>query len=131
MDVAIVHGTFSGLYEWGKGWVSSEASNAWNEFLENLNATYWHSVLVEDFDKTWYLVGTHGSVYLHPMDFNAVFHNCGVHSADDFSCEELEEICKELAQACGGTFELAVSKPLHINSDLVPYKKGIHNTIWG
>lgn len=81
------------------------------------------------YGDTHYLVSVDGSIFLHPMDFRAVLHNCGCNTDDSFNCEALKKVCDKIAKHCGGTFDLEVSKPFEIEADLVPYEKGIHNTL--
>ena len=53
-------------------------------------------------------------VWLHPMDYTAYFHGTGVIdqavengklvTRREYLLEELEEICKEVAKVCNGTY---------------------------
>lgn len=94
-----VQGTFDGLYEWGKGW-DFETASSWRKFWDTYNGCYWSFFKEEhSYGDSHYLVSTHGSIFLHPMDFHAVLSgpNAGVMS-------ELKEACERCAEACGGTF---------------------------
>lgn len=126
----IVRGIFHDIYFWGKGFKDTETSLAWKKAVDEVKGIHW-SVHTEKhgYGNVNYLVSTNGSIYLHPMDFTTVLHSCGVHTDDSFDCSELEEICKGIAEKCGGTFELYVSKPTEVQAELLPYEKGIHNTL--
>lgn len=124
--IVVVKGTFNDIYYWGKGFRDSETSIRWNKALSEVNSFLW--TRFSD-GKSNYLVSVQGSIFLHPMDFRAVLYSCGCHTDDTFDCGELLKICNEIAEKCGGTFELEVSKPTVVNVDLMPYEKGIHNTV--
>ena len=128
--VVLVQGTFNGIYGWGKGFYTPEQAAQWKEALEEVDDIFWKLFVEKNgYGDTHYLVSTDGSIFLHPMDFRAVLHNCGCNTDDSFNCEALKKVCDKIAEHCGGTFELEVSKPFEIEADLVPYEKGIHNTL--
>lgn len=116
IKICNVRGVFTNIYQWGKGW-SKEKSDAWDNYLENYKGCYWHPVKIRDI---WYLVSTQGSIYLHPMDFNAVLKSTGGFSPkgnDDIledyfgsQIDELKKICNELAKTCGGQFTSLVAE---------------------
>lgn len=117
MKLIIIKGTFHGIYEWGVGFVSQDAYSRWNAYWLSLDAIFWHHFATEDCQ---YLVGTGGSIYLHPMDFTLVLQKIGGSYRRDKNgneyeifpeIEELDEICSKCAEACGGTFEMS---PLRI-----------------
>lgn len=124
--IVVVKGTFNNLYFWGKGYRDLETLKNWNDAWENIKSFHWKHFKSSN---TNYLVGVQGSIFLHPMDFKAVLHGCGCHTDDTFNCNELKRICEEVAEKCGGTFDLEVSKPIEVDIDILPYKDGIHNTL--
>lgn len=124
--IVLVRGTFNNIYFWGKGYKDAETCQKWHNALKEVKSFLWS---VREVDDVSYLVGCNGSIYLHPMDFRAVLHSCGCHTNDTFDCGDLERICKEIAEKCGGTFELEVSKQITVKADIEPYSKGIHNTL--
>lgn len=100
-----IKGTFHNLYAWGKGWLSYEQLNAWEEYWLSLNAIYWHFFQVQDCFGTTYLVSTYGSIYLHPMDFRCILN---LNGGNGGPINELKKICTECAKKCGGTFTMEV-----------------------
>lgn len=124
--IVVVKGTFNNIYFSGKGYRDLETLKNWNDAWENIKSFHWKYFKTSN---TQYLVGVQGSIFLHPMDFKAVFHGCGCHTDDTFNCKDLQRICNEVAEKCGGTFDLEVSKPIEVDIDIVPYKDGIHNTL--
>lgn len=128
--VVLVRGTFEGIYGWGKGFYTSEKARQWEEALNNIDDIFWNLLTVhKGYGDTHYLCSTGGSIYMHPMDFRTVLHSSGCNSDDTFDCESLKKICEKIAEHCGGTFTLEVSKPFDIEADVIPYEKGIHNTL--
>lgn len=128
-EVVFVRGTFDGIYGWGKGFYTTEKAYQWEAALKSVDNIFW-KVFTDHHASydTHYLVATGGSVYLHPMDFTGIIHSLG-NSSDSFDCKALKEVCDKIAEQCGGTFKLEVSKPFEIEADLVPYEEGIHNTL--
>lgn len=114
-DVIFVKGQFNGLYEWGVNWLY-DARLKWNEYWKGARSDMWDYLPTEDCE---YLVGVEGSIYLHPMGFKAILSGCGVTDAygSPFSTElkELNRLCTECANACGGTFTLYVSNEQNVN----------------
>ena len=111
-----VHGVFGNLYFWGKGWDNINKKIAWDSFWHNLEndkknkAIFWSFAEKNDSNKSQYLFGIQGSIYLHPMDFN--FYGVDGHSSDDnktpYWITELYKLCTACAETCGGTFEMYV-----------------------
>ena len=124
--LVVVKGIFHNIYEWGKCYRDADTAKAWHNAWNEIKSISWHHARLDD---TEYLVSVQGSIYLHPMDFSAVLHGCGCHTSDTYDCAELKRICEEVAEKCGGTFDLVVSKEIEVNADLVPYTDGIHNTL--
>lgn len=123
--IVLVKGTFGGIYEWGKGYLNGKGQ-LWREALADVKDIMWKVVTKDDHE---YLLSVQGSIYLHPMDFRTVLHSCGCHSADTFDCGNLLKICNKIAEHCGGTFKLEVSKPFDVEAEMFPYTEGIHNTL--
>lgn len=128
MEIAIVHGVFEGIYSWGKGYESMEVHDAWEKAIREVKSVFWKVVDSGERMVPPSLVSIQGSIYLHPMDFTTVLHRVGC-SEDCYDCDDLNRVCTEIAEKCGGTFKLYVSKPLDVNAELVPYTLGIHDKI--
>lgn len=114
-----VRGVFTGIYAWGEGW-SKETAEKWDDFLRNYKGIFWRAIEPKSSMSSWYLVSTHGSVYLHPMDFDTVLKSsggCSPRGNDDMledyfgsELEELKELCTKLAEHCGGSFTSMVAE---------------------
>lgn len=99
-------GSFTGLYDRGKGFRSDAIAARWNTFWWNVNtrSIFWKYFRCGD---SQYLVGQNGSICLHPLRFNAVIHSDG--GRDLFmEINELHRLCDECAVTCGGQFELKI-----------------------
>ncbi len=126
IKICNVRGVFAGIYAWGDGW-SKEVANKWNDFLMNYQGNYWRVVRPESRWDCWQLVSTQGSIYLHPMDFNAVLKSsggCSPKGNDDLledyfgeHLEELKKLCTELAEYCGGKFTSMVAQAHKIENN--------------
>lgn len=117
MRLIITKGVFHDIYKWGVGFVSQNAYNKWNNYWPSIDATFWHHFPTEGCP---YLVGTGGSIYLHPMGFTLILRKFGSQYRYDENgnkhevfaeIEELDKICSKCAEVCGGTFEMS---PLRI-----------------
>ena len=116
MRVYSIKARFRGLYQWGVGWVSREKKEAWDNYFHNLPEKV-HSIFWGFYqrDQAQYLVGTSGSVYLHPMSLDAYLHGNvmtkemrnGVWVEVFSDIEELKEILRGAAEACGGSVEFS------------------------
>lgn len=106
---------FSGIYEWGVGWLSDEKRDAWRSFFRNLDDIFWS---YHTSGNSEYLVTTGGCIYLHPMDVELALHVIGrVHSCKDGiqteifpEIDHLKEILTGVADACGGSVEFSDAK---------------------
>lgn len=111
MKLIIAKGVFKDIYYWGTGFVSVKASAKWGAFwAEQRDAPgcFWRTYI---HDGTPYVVGTGGSVYMHPMDFDLVLHKLGSSyrgGKEIFpEVDELVRMCTECAKECGGSFEMS------------------------
>ena len=128
-----VRGIFNGIYEWGNGFKDRETESAWNWFwrveFPKKRALFWKYADGDDFGGCGHLSSMTGSIYMHPMDFNAVLvasSGCvkispskdGKDYYNHFESElrNLKEICDACAEFCGGTFELLISKEFVIET---------------
>lgn len=109
-----VRGQFHGLYEHGKGWVSDEVYRKWNEFWRTQMSSIRWKYYSSRGDSSDYLFSMGGSVYLHPLYFNAILSNTtGVEFRGKYVEEysrELHRLCNECAEYCGGTFTMSHSE---------------------
>lgn len=120
MRLIITKGVFHDIYKWGAGFVSHDVYDRWNNYWSSLDAIFWNHFFTKDCQ---YLVGTGGSIFLHPMDFTLMLRKIG----GQYRCnkngsrrevfaeiEELDKICSKCAEACGGTFEMSPLKIVEV-----------------
>lgn len=124
--IAHVEIKFSGIYEWGQGWLDTGKVVAWYDFWKK-HRGYWKSILYTEYiEKDVYLVSVLGGAYLHPMGFKITLTDCGVSCGDGrrftFALSALYNTCKECAEACGASFTMRVSEEKEIDFDLKEYK---------
>lgn len=111
MKLIIAKGVFKDIYYWGTGFVSVKAGAKWGAFWagqRDASGCFWRTYI---HDGTPYVVGTGGSVYMHPMDFDLVLHKLGSSyqgGKEIFpEVDELVRICTKCAEECGGSFEMS------------------------
>ena len=107
------------FYHWGKGWDSAEQARDWDLFWKSFNETHpdsrWRYLEIgEGVTQEHLLVCGQCVVWLHPMNYTAYYHGSGVsvQTMEKVSKiisltatnEELEKICKEVAEVCNGTY---------------------------
>ena len=119
MKIVIAQARFSGLYEWGVGWLSAEKKEAWEKYFRELGdkSAFWsHFETGEGSLASRYLVSTDGCVYLHPLDIDIVLHSDieslvilpdGRTSETFPLLEDLKNILSEAANVCGGKAEFS------------------------
>lgn len=128
------YGTFKGIYEWGRGFVSTLAQYKWDEYWRCIfptkNYCHWYSyVKGNDYGGCGSLIGLSKAIYMHPMAIYGVFveggvlNGCSLPEEDNKylytyafydDLEELRKICSEAAEYCGGSFVLETSKEFEI-----------------
>jgi len=122
-----INGVFNGIYEWGRGFMSREIADKWNWFwsveFRKTDHLFWKYADGDmDFGECGILSCNSGSIYMHPMDFNAVLVSSmgcictkrgddGKEYITQFESEikHLKEICDACAEFCGGSFTLYIS----------------------
>ena len=111
MKLIIAKGVFNGIYYWGTGFVSVKAGAKWGAFWagqRDASGYFWRTYI---HDGTPYVVGTGGSVYMHPMDFDLVLRKLGSSYQGGKEIlpevDELVRICTRCAEECGGSFEMS------------------------
>lgn len=129
------YGTFNGIYEWGRGFISTFVQFKWDEywrcvFPNRTRKCHWKTyVKGSGLGECGSLVGTSKAIYMHPMGIYGVFVegglSCGCSLPEEdhkyeykyvFETElnELREICEEAAAYCGGSFTLECSPEFEI-----------------
>lgn len=102
-----------GLYEWGRGWVSSEKARLWNEFWSKCPSTFWFIAKPKDDISCPHLLSMAGGIYLHPMDFDAVLIG-PEYLITDLYLSDLQETMKKCSEVVGFTYDFKVSKKQRI-----------------
>lgn len=141
-----IRGEFYGIYEWGRGYVFAEMKEKWDYFwnvkLSERWPGFWKYVKGNEYGEAGSLVSVNEAIYLHPMTFNAVLatnngnairmlpedgYKNEYHSSFASEIYELNELCKECAEYCGGRFELFTTKEQQIETlaDFVSYDNEI------
>lgn len=120
MKVRIYKYKTSGIYEWGRGFVSGEVADKWNEFwrivategrIPNTNKCNYFWRILSGGIECDTLVATGGSIYLHPMDGSGVIQTTNEVTHD----ATYTELCR-LMNACveyignGASVEMYTSK---------------------
>lgn len=128
---------FTGLYAWGQGWLSGRIAETWNDYFRNLDKivkpSFWsYFERKNTFSTSQHLVGTSGSVFLHPMDLSYVGHSNlvstrindrGIEEEIFPEIDELKEILTGAANACGGIVEFSnisaveMAEPSYVKGD--------------
>ena len=111
MKLVIVKGVFNGIYFWGTGYKSGAIAEKWSDYWRNINSFFWHTFFTRD---ATYLVGTGGSLFLHPMDFDLILRKFGSTYRSEGGMrveyypeiDDLEKMCNEVAALCGGSFKM-------------------------
>lgn len=105
-----VHCAFNGLYEWGKGYVNGK-HQLWDEYWHKLfNKTKEHSschvrlALSDTYCGCDTLFTLGGSIYLHPMDFTAVFRK------DYANIDAIKQVIDDCCKYCGVTYDMTVKE---------------------
>lgn len=104
-----------GLYEWGRGWVSSEKAGLWHRFWEECPSRFWRLTrpIENNLGHECYLASMAGSIYLHPMDFDAVL-TTPEYLVTDIYLADLQETMKKCSEVVGFTYDFKVSKKQRI-----------------
>ena len=124
------YGTFKGLYEWGRGWMSAEKSSKWNYWWKyefpHMDVCYWRNYIPGNgFGECGRLVSTSEAVYMHPMAIYGTFvegglsKGCYINGVDYRyvfydELQELTNICKAVAEYCGGDFVMDTTREFTI-----------------
>lgn len=123
------YGTFNGLYGWGEGW-TRETQAKWDEFWRTqfpkmANYQWVRYIPGNGFGECGTLCGRDINVYMHPMAIYGYMSeggvSCGAYvDGQEYNyvfydeLEKLNEICKAVAEWCGGTFTLDTTKEFEV-----------------
>lgn len=104
MQITEIYVTTTGLYAWGKGFITQKQAEGWDTFWRNHTGNFWHSYL--DSDGSVFLSTIYGGGMVHPMDFKLVLRHDDVKSRSELS--ELDTILHNLAQTLGFTYRFQI-----------------------
>lgn len=142
------YGAFTGLYEWGKGWISHEKKMKWDYWWKyefpKTHHTHWQNYIEGSMSgECGRLVGTGEAVYMHPMAIYGTFVESGLSRGRYIDgveyryvfyedLKELTDICKEVAEYCGGDFVMDTTREFLIEEpderfDLIGEKEYMEN----
>lgn len=120
MRVVAMKARFTGLYEWGKGWIDKRMEETWYDYFSNLEYTvsphFWSYFKRGKFIPSHHLVSVDCNVFLHPLEVVYIGHSSIVtkraNEKGDLvevfpDIEELKEILTGAANACGGIVEFS------------------------
>ena len=120
MRVYAMKAKFTGLYEWGTGWLAKGISDIWYYYFRNLDKTVkpsmWSYFERGGVVPSQHLISVDGNVFLHPMDvcylgkISIVTKRANEKGemVEVFpEVEELKEILTGAANACGGIVEFS------------------------
>ena len=124
------YGSFKGLYEMGRGWISREVKEKWNSWWKNefpkMASFRWKTYIPgNDTSECGCLVGSHNVIYMHPMAIYGTFVEAGISCGCNINGKKykyvfyddlkaLDAICKAVAEHCGGTFVMDTTKEFTI-----------------
>ena len=120
MRVYAMKAKFTGLYEWGTGWLSTKIADAWHSYFKEINKTgrfsFWKYFERGEFVPSQHLITVDGNVFLHPMDVCYLGNSSIVTKRANEKgemvevfpeVEELKDILIGAANACGGIVEFS------------------------
>lgn len=120
MRICALKARFTGLYEWGVGWLAGGIADAWYDYFRNLKDTVkpslWSYFERGEVTKSQHLISVDSNVFLHPMGIEYVGRVSIVTKRPNEKgelvevfpeVEELKEILVGAANACGGIVEFS------------------------
>jgi hypothetical protein len=124
------YGSFEGLYDWGRGWISREAMGKWDYWWKyefpKMGTIHWKEYIPSyDSGACGSLLGLGKAIYLHPMAIYGTFVESGCSCACYIDGErykfvfynelkELNKICKAVAEYCGAEFHMDTTREFDI-----------------
>ena len=84
-----------GLYEWGRGYVSSDVSAEWRRFFDEFDDCRWTVIKPRSIGECFRIASTRSCCYLHPMSGLLTLDN-------EKEVRQVEEIITNAVKRCGG-----------------------------
>ena len=120
MRVYAMKAKFTGLYEWGTGWLAKGIADTWYDYFRDLEYTvepsFWSYFERGGAIKSQHLISVYSNVFLHPMDVCYLGESTIVTKRANEKgemvevfpeVEELKEILTGASNACGGIVEFS------------------------
>ena len=92
-----------GLYEWGKGYVSSDVADKWCEFFGEFDDCRWTVIKPKLIGECFRISSTRSCCYLHPMSGLLTLDN-------EKEVHQVREIITNAVKCCGGRVEFYEQK---------------------
>ena len=94
-----------GLYEWGKGYVSSDVAAKWHKFFDEFADYGWTVIKPESIGECFRIASTRSCCYLHPMSGLLTLDN-------EKEVHQVKEIITNAVKRCGGRVDFSEQKVL-------------------
>lgn len=91
------------LYEWGRGWKSTEQAEKWDKHLRGYHNFGWTVIPPTSSGECFRIAGIYSCIYLHPMSGLLTLN-------DESELGEVKKIIQEAVEAAGGTVRFRSQK---------------------
>ena len=92
-----------GLYEWGKGYVSSDVADKWCGFFDEFDNCRWTVIKPELIGECFRIASTSSCCYLHPMSGLLTIKS-------EKEVRQVREIITNAVKRCGGSVDFREQK---------------------
>ena len=92
-----------GLYEWGKGYVSSDVADKWRKFFDEFDDCRWTVIKPRLIGECFRIASTRSCCYLHPMSGILTINN-------EREVSQVREIITNAVKRCGGRVDFREQK---------------------
>ena len=92
-----------GLYEWGKGYVSSDVAAKWSRFFDEFDDCRWSVIKPRSSFECFRIASTYSCCYLHPMSGLLALDN-------EKEVRQVREIITNAVKRCGGRVDFSEQK---------------------
>ena len=92
-----------GLYEWGKGYVSSDVAAKWRKFFDEFDDCRWTVIKPRSIGECFRIASTRSCCYLHPMSGILTINN-------EREVSQVREIITNAVKRCGGRVDFREQK---------------------
>ena len=92
-----------GLYEWGRGYVSSDVAAEWREFFDGFDDCRWTVIKPGSTGDCFRIASTYSCCYLHPMSGLLTLHNKN-------EVDRVKVFITNAVKSCGGSVDFREQK---------------------